>query len=473
MHHRSNMISREDTVSIFIYEPTVRRRSYYSEALASSYTLYFSPNGKDVFEEINIRYYDVIILSLSGNAGGLDPFDLLQWIKLTLPYTPVIVTGETEDVDSVVRSIKLGAFNYVVLPISVAKLRLIIQQALENRSLKNEIDYLRRHQDVIYDFSKIIAFSPVMKRIIETLKKFSKTDATILMMGDTGTGKSFLAGTIHFNSIRREKPFVTINCANIPETLLESELFGHEKGSFTGADKLRVGRFEQAKGGTIFLDEIGEINLSTQAKLLRVIENKSFERIGGNKTIHSDVRIIAATNRNLEKQISEGKFREDLYYRINILSVTLPPLRERREDIEPLSYWLLEGISTALKKKVKGFSHDGMEWLKSSDWPGNIRQLSNTIERALILEETDIIRKRNIISDPSVIMVHNRPSSPKDLRSSERDMIIDALENCLWIQKDAARRLGISPRVLNYKIKKYDITHSRWRKNVGTKSKNV
>ena len=464
------MIPPEDTVSLFIYEPSVRRRSYYTEALASSYTLYFSPNGKDVFEEINIRYYDIIVLGLSDNAG-LDSFDLLQWIKLTLPYTPVIVTGETEDVDSVVKSIKLGAFNYVVLPISVAKFRLIIQQALENRSLKNEIDYLRRHQDVIYDFNKIIAFSPVMKRVIETLKKFSKTDATILMMGDTGTGKSFLAGTIHFNSVRREKPFVTINCANIPETLLESELFGHEKGSFTGADKLRVGRFEQAKGGTIFLDEIGEINLSTQAKLLRVIENKSFERIGGNKTIYSDVRIIAATNRNLEKQISEGKFREDLYYRINILSVTLPPLRERREDIEPLSYWLLERISTTLKKKVKGFAHEGMNWMKSCDWPGNIRQLSNTIERALILEETDFIQKKNIINEPSDIIDLYRPSSPKDLKSSERDIIIEALKECLWIQKDAAQRLGISPRVLNYKIKKYEISHPRWRKNVGTEKK--
>jgi transcriptional regulator with PAS, ATPase and Fis domain len=204
---------------------------------------------------------------------------------------------------------------------------------LENKGLKNEIDYLKREQDVIYDFERIIANSQTMKRMIATLKKFSNTDSTILITGETGTGKSFLSGAVHYNSRRSNKTFIKINCANITETLLESELFGHEKGAFTGANKTRVGRLEQGNGGTVFLDEIGEMTPTLQAKLLRVLEEKSFERVGGNRTIHSDVRIIAATNRKPEEQVSEGKFREDLYYRLNVLRVQLPPLRERGQEI--------------------------------------------------------------------------------------------------------------------------------------------
>ena len=288
----------------------------------------------------------------------------------------------------------------------------------------------------------------------------------MLVTGETGTGKSILSGSMHFNSARREKPFVKITCANIPETLLESELFGHEKGSFTGANKTRVGRLEQANGGTVFLDEIGELSAALQAKLLQVLEDKSFERVGGNRTIHSDIRIITATNRNLEEQVADKSFREDLYYRINVLRVHLPPLRERPDRIEPLAYYLLEKICRSVKRRMDGFSPEVVGLLKTYSWPGNIRELSNVIERAVIIEDGPIIQ-RDSVSLPEVgAMRRSEIRSPSlELNNNERSLILQALEESLWIQRDAATRLGITPRILNYKVKKFGITHPRWRKN--------
>ena len=249
--------------------------------------------------------------------------------------------------------------------------------------------------------------------------------------------------------------------------MLESELFGHEKGSFTGADKTRTGRFEQANGGTIFLDEFCELGLDLQAKLLRAIEEKAFERVGGNKTIHADTRIIAATNRDIEKLVRKGLFREDLYYRINVLRIHLPPLRERTACIEPLAFYLLEKLGRAVKKKIHAIDPEVIEIFQRYPWPGNIRQLSNTIERAILLEDHMTIRKSSI-SLPEIDTVSpqkTRPAALKLTEDDEKELIARALEDNLWIQKDAARQLDISPRALNYRIKKLGITHARWRKN--------
>jgi transcriptional regulator with GAF, ATPase, and Fis domain len=289
------------------------------------------------------------------------------------------------------------------------------------------------------------------------------------MTGETGTGKSFLSGHIHFNSPRKDKPFIKINCANIPETLLESELFGHEKGAFTGADKIRVGRFEQADRGTLFLDEFCELSFDLQAKLLRVMEDKTYERLGGNKTIHADTRIIAATNRDIEVLVQERKFREDLYYRINVLRIHMPPLRERIECIEPLAYYLLGRLSRAEKKQINKLSPEVLVLFKTYPWPGNIRELSNTIERAIFLADGPTIEAVHI-SLPQIARLPEpaTPAANTHLRLSdaeEKDLIHRALEKNLWIQKDAARELGLTPRALNYRIKKHGITHSRWRKN--------
>ena len=351
--------------------------------------------GNDIVDFLKKEEFEIILLSFQ--LQRCNSISLLKQINHVSPQTPVIGLSDLEEADLIVRAVKKGAFDVIIKPFLTEKMLLSIERGLENRHLRNEIDYLKHEQDIIYDFNHIIACSPSIKRMISTLKKFAQTDSTILITGETGTGKSFLSGAVHYNSHRRNKPFIKINCANLPETLLESELFGHEKGAFTGANKTRVGRLEQAKDGTVFLDEIGEMSAALQAKLLRVLEEKSFERVGGNRTITSDVRIIAATNRKPEDQVSEGSFREDLYYRLNVLRVHIPPLRDRHECIEPLSDYLLDKICRNLKKKINGFAPQVLGAFISYSWPGNIRQLANTIERAAILEETAQIEPQHVI----------------------------------------------------------------------------
>ena len=423
----------------------------------------------DISRHLEKQDYETILLNFQPSSE--DGFRMLNQIKKISPHTPVIAVSQDEKVDLIVKAIKEGVFDFLIKPILKEKLLLTIDRGMEHRNLKNEIDYLRREQDVIYDFGKIIARSEVMKRTMITLKKYSQTDSTILITGETGTGKSFLSGSVHYNSMRRARPFIKITCANLPENLLESELFGHEKGAFTGADKTRVGRLEQAKGGTVFLDEIGEVSASLQAKLLRVLEDKAFERVGGNKTIYSDMRIIAATNRKLEDLVAEGKFREDLYYRLNVLRLHLPPLRERTECIKPLSHFLLEKICRNIKKKIEGFTHEVTGIFEDYHWPGNIRQMANVIERAVIMEESSLIHREHVtLPEIKNRMKENDPlnarnDSERTLLNIQKESILEALEKSLWIQKDAATLLGITPRTLNYKVKKLGITHPCWRRN--------
>ena len=436
-----------------------------ADALAADYHISAAPNVLDAAKRLTKETYCTILLNLADD--GSDMADILQTLGQLTPDTPVIVIGSPHDTRLIVKAIKAGAYDFVTRPYPPEKIKLTVHQALENRSLKNEIDYLRREQDVVYDYNRIIAVSPAMQSVMKAIKRLAQTNSTILVTGETGTGKSFLSGNIHFNSPRRNKPFVAVNCANIPETLLESELFGHSKGAFTGADKTRTGRFEQASGGTLFLDEFCELSFELQAKLLRAIEQKSFERLGSNKTIQADTRIIAATNRDIESLVRTGKFREDLYYRINVLRIHMPPLRQRLECIEPLANYLLMKLSRSVKKKFESYAPDVIELFQQYPWPGNIRQLSNTIERAILLEDAREIRQESISLPDLGDKVSSDPM-PMGLRLSEdqeKDMIAAALEKNLWIQKDAARQLGITPRALNYRIKKLGITHSRWRKN--------
>ena len=444
------------------------------------YCLITIKNSEEEFQaEMNSRQYDLVLLGIDDVKGPR--MQLLEAVQKKSPYTPVVITSANEKAELVVKAMNTGACDFLVHPVSRERITMAVERAIELRNQRHEIDYLRHRQDVVYDFKEVIANSVRMKAVLKTLKKFAGTDSTILITGDTGTGKSFLSGTVHFNSPRKKKPFVKINCANIPEDLLESELFGHEKGAFTSADKQRIGRFEQASGGTIFLDEIGEISLGLQSKLLRVLEEKSFERVGGNKTIYADIRIIAATNKDLVRQVEEGKFREDLYYRINVLPVALPPLRSRQECIMPLALRLLNRYCKSVSRVIRGFSDEAREAILSYDWPGNIRQLANTIERAVILEEEDHIQvgnlalppRRNNQTQPGTLATVEKRRSSDRLRSDqdaslaghEKELILRALEECLWVQKSAANKLGISPRALNYKIKKWGITHPHWRRN--------
>ena len=436
-----------------------------ADALASEHQISAVRNVGDALKRIHTQTFSVIIYEVREDGPDLE--ETVQSLQIQAPYTPVIVTSAMLDSDSIVRAIKAGAFDFITKPYAAEKIKIAVHKAIENRSLKNEIDYLRRQQDVVYDYDRIIAVSPAMKQVVATIKRMSRTDSTILMTGETGTGKSFLSGNIHFNSPRHRKPFVKVNCANIPETLLESELFGHEKGAFTGASKTRIGRFEQANGGTLFLDEFCELTFGLQAKLLRALEDKSFERLGGNKTIQSDTRIIAATNRDIEALVQSGNFREDLYYRINVLRIHLPPLRERQHCIEPLAEYLLEKLCRSVKKQVKAFAPEAIALFKEYQWPGNIRELSNTIERAILLQDGQIIRRESVTM-PQAEALSTAAASPPSLKLSdeqEKKLICRALENNLWIQKDAAAQLGLTPRALNYRIRKLGITHQRWRKN--------
>jgi len=438
----------------------------FADALAQEFTLSLAPTVLDAGRRMQKEVFALIILDVAEGDGQMT--EILKTLQQMSPATPILITSPTQDARVIVDAVKAGAADFIARPFLGEKLRISVQRALEARSLRNEIDYLRREQDVVYDTERIISVSPAMQKAMASIRRLAQTESTVLITGETGTGKSFVSGNIHFNSPRRHKPFVKVNCANIPETLLESELFGHERGAFTGADKTRAGRFEQAHGGTLFLDEFCELSFGLQSKLLRVLEDKSFERLGGNKTIQSDVRVIAATNRDIEALVGQGRFREDLYYRINVLRIHLPPLRERRPDIEPLAHYLLGKLCRTLKKKIDGFSPEVLSMLQAYDWPGNIRQLSNTIERSILVEDGNVIQTESISLPEIRRQAAEIETAPANLRltaEQEREMIHRALEDNLWIQKDAALQLGISPRALNYRVKKLGISHHRWRKN--------
>jgi DNA-binding NtrC family response regulator len=439
--------------------------STYADALAQDYTLSLAANVLDAGKRLQKEVFALIIFDLRDERTEIS--EIVTTLQQLSPPTPIIVTAEVQEPRRIVDAVKAGAADFVTKPFAAEKLRLSIRRVIENRTLKNEIDYLRREQDVVYNADHIISVSPAMQKTMSSIKRLAQTESTMLITGETGTGKSFISGNIHFNSPRRHKPFIKVNCANIPETLLESELFGHEKGAFTSADRTRTGRFEQAHGGTLFLDEFCELSFGLQSKLLRVLEDKSFERLGGNKTIQVEVRVIAATNRDIEALVRQGKFREDLYYRINVLRVHLPPLRERRADIEPIAHYLLGKLGRSLKKAVEGFSPEVIRMFQEYAWPGNIRQLSNTIERAILVEDGPVIQPESIaLPEIQKSPVAAEPAAGLKLTAvQEKDLISKALQDNLWIQKDAARQLGISPRALNYRVKKLGISHHRWRKN--------
>lgn len=451
--------------TILAYAIPAKSHGVIHAALSEKAHIHFCSGKDNLLQELKGKEYDLLFLFLDDAQAEMA---LLVNAHQRIPQTPIILISPEENTETVVDALHNGAFDYLVHPVSIARYEVATNKAFENKALRNEIAYLRHKQDIVYHFDDVIAHSPAMKLVLKSLEKFARTDSTILITGSTGTGKSFLSGTVHYNSPRKDKPFIKINCANIPEDLLESELFGHEKGAFTGATNLRVGRFEQASGGTLFLDEIGEISLGLQTKLLRVLEEKCFERVGGNKTIYSDVRVIAATNKDLPEQIRLGKFREDLYYRINVLPIRLPDLQQRPQCVIPIAQSFLKKYSKSLGSSVRGFTENALEQIQKYSWPGNIRQLANTIERAVILEENDLIGTCNLSlpkeKQKSVVGETDQDNNGF-LMGQERELILDALESSLWVQKNAAQKLGISPRALNYKVKKFGITHPNWRKH--------
>src|SRR5437899_5889522 len=427
-------------------------------------------NGNAAIERLHDSYFDVVLSDLK--MGGSDGLDVLKTARALHPTTAVILMTAFGTVNTAVEAMKSGAFDYVQKPFEIEEMEVKIEKALEVKRLKNQLDYLRDTQNDIYDFDKIVGNSVALQHVLDIVKKVAKSNTTVLIRGETGTGKELIAGATHHNSLRAARNFVKVNCAALQENLLESELFGHEKGAFTGADKQRIGRFEQADGGTLFLDEIGDMSASTQAKILRVLQEHEFERLGGTRTLRVDVRLIAATNRDLPGMVQTGQFREDLYYRLNVVAIETPPLRERKDDIVPLANAFILRFSAELKKKIDGLDPDAQKLLMRYNWPGNIRELENTIERAMLLAEGRSIAGVDLrlgeIPTAGGRSEHAAgvkiPPVGIPLEEIERHALIEALKMSNWVQKDAAELLSISPRVMNYKIKTLGIEFPRGRR---------
>ncbi len=429
-----------------------------------------APNGNAAIEKLHESYYDVVLSDLK--MGGSDGIEVLKTTKALHPTTAVILMTAFGSVNTAVEAMKVGAFDYVQKPFEIEEMELKIEKALELRRMRHELDYLRHTQQDIYNFEHIIGSSGALQRVLSVVKKVAKSNTTVLIRGETGTGKELIAGAIHHNSLRANRNYVKVNCAALQENLLESELFGHEKGAFTGADKQRIGRFEQSDGGSLFLDEIGDMSPSTQAKILRVLQEHEFERLGGTRTLRVDVRLVAATNRDLAAMVAAGQFREDLYYRLNVVSIEMPPLRERKEDVQALAQFFIKRFSAELKKKIEALDGEALKLLMRYNWPGNIRELENSIERAMLLTEGDHITADDLrLGEVATTQTARDAQTPVKIPPSgiplediERAALVEALKMSNWVQKDAAELLSISPRVMNYKIKTLGIEFPRGRR---------
>ena len=432
-------------------------------------------NGNAAIACLHEGHFDVVLSDLK--MGGSDGIEVLRTAKALHPSTAVIVMTAFGSVNTAVEAMKSGAFDFVQKPFEIEEMEVKIEKALEIRRMANELDYLRHTQNDIYEFDRIIGSSEALGKVLAVVRKVAKSNTTVLVRGETGTGKELIAGAIHHNSLRAARNFVRVNCAALQENLLESELFGHEKGAFTGADKQRIGRFEQADGGTLFLDEVGDMSANTQAKILRVLQEHEFERLGGTRTLKVDVRLIAATNRNLAAMVAGGQFREDLYYRLNVVSVDMPPLRERKDDIPALADAFVRRFAGELKRRMNGIRPDALKMLLRYNWPGNIRELENAIERAVLLCEGQEIGVADLHlgetalaaadGGPTVVRI---PPAGIPLEEIERCALVEALKVSNWVQKDAADLLSISPRVINYKMKTLKIEPPKSRRELAAQA---
>jgi DNA-binding NtrC family response regulator len=428
-------------------------------------------NGTVAIERLQDSQFDVVLTDL--RMGGADGMDVLRTASKVQPHAAVILMTAFGSIHTAVEAMKIGAVDFVQKPFEIEEMELKIDKAIELRHLKHQVDYLRHAQQENYDFDRIVGASGALQQVLGIVTKVARSNSTVMIKGETGTGKELIAGAIHHNSLRATKAFVKVNCAALQENLLESELFGHEKGAFTSADKQRIGRFEQADGGTLFLDEVGDMSPSTQAKILRVLQEHEFERLGGTRTLRVDVRIITASNRNLATMVKEGRFREDLFYRLNVVSVEMPPLRDRKDDIPALAEFFVKRFSSELKKRVDSIESDALKVMMRHHWPGNIRELENVIERAVLLTDGNAVTLNDLqIGEQTSTHSGERssvvriPPTGIPLEEIERQAVTEALKMSNWIQKDAADLLGISPRVMNYKIKILNIEIPRSRRTL-------
>ncbi|WP_331489627.1 sigma-54 dependent transcriptional regulator [Tepidibacter hydrothermalis] len=422
------------------------------------YKIITASDGLEALEKFKSHEPDLVLLDFK--MPKMDGMNVLKEIKNENSKIPVIMITAHGTMESAIEAMKIGALDYISKPFDIDQLKIQIKKALEIGDMKEQIDFFKEELRSITG-KPIIGDSSQMKRVMEIVERVSKTNATVLITGESGTGKELIASAVHYSSDRSDKPYITVNCGALPETLLESELFGHDKGSFTGAISKKLGRFERANKGTIFLDEIGELSLQVQVKLLRVLQEKQIERVGGTETIDIDVRIIAATNKDLKKMVEEGTFREDLYYRLNVIPIQLPALRERKEDIKLLVEYFLEKYCNEMGRDTMTISTESINALTNYSFKGNIRELENIIERLVILSEGKLIDKndlpREILYEGSREFQFNIPPSGINLEEVEKNFILQALKICDYNQTKAAKLLGVTRHTLIYRMEKYNI----------------
>jgi two-component system response regulator HydG len=426
------------------------------------YDAFEADDGSTAMDQVQERPFDLVLMDVRMlKVSGLEA---LERIKAFNPAIPVTIMTAYSSIETAIEALKKGAYDYLTKPLDFDKLRLTLERAMEHIRLKEENRILKENLGKHFDMQNIIGRSPAMITLLETVAHVAPSEATVMITGESGTGKELIAGVIHFNSPRKDGPFIKINCAAITETLLESELFGHEKGAFTGAERRKEGRFYQAHGGTLFLDEVSEMPLTMQVKLLRVLQERELTRVGGEKVITVDVRVIAATNKNLPELKAQGVFREDLYYRLNVVNLDIPPLRERTEDIPLLARHFLEMFVKKNRKEIKGFTPVAMDRLIRYDWPGNVRELMNAVERAVVLaradylDDTDFTIMQNLSGQSDeALPVFVEKDNNISLDQVEKAAILRTLKSVTGNKSEAARRLGITRKTLHKKLKKYGV----------------
>jgi len=425
-----------------------------------TYEVRTATNGESCLKSVRENAPDLVLLDIQ--MPGIDGIETLKRIKEEDPLIPVVMMSAHGTIEKAVQCMKLGAYDFITKPFASDRLLVTVNNALMNSSLKKEVDELKRELKDKYQFKNIIGQSGPMQEVFRAMEKVVDSNVTVLITGESGTGKELIARAIHYhNKKRSDYPFVAVNCSALPETLLESELFGHEKGSFTGATGRRVGKFEQADGGTIFLDEIGLMTPATQAKVLRVLQEREFERVGGNELVRVDTRVISATNKDLEEAVKKGEFREDLFYRISVFPIHLPPLRERKEDIPLLAAHFLNKYAQAEGKELETISPEALELLMAYHWPGNVRELENAIERAVVLANPPEITAKDLpasvrsLGEKKIYESDNKLSSW--IEKLEEEALRQALLECEGNISQTAKKLGIGRATIYRKAKKYGL----------------
>lgn len=458
---KGNILAVDDELDFVSTLSEILRKFEYSVDSATS--------GYEALQMLSINLYDLVILDL--HMPLINGVDTLKRIKKIDPGLPVIILTADSSIGKVVETIKLGAYDYFAKPLNWEKLQLAVKNALVTKELRREVSRLKGQLKKRYNFDQIVGKSKKMQEVLHSLEKIVDTGVTVFIQGESGTGKELLARAIHFNGPRKNRAFVAVNCAAIPDSLLESELFGHEKGAFTGAVSRRIGKFEQANGGTLFLDEIGDMPASTQVKILRVLQERKFQRVGGAETVEVDVRVISATNKYLEEEMKKGNFREDLYYRICVYPIFVPPLRQRMDDIPELTAFFIEKFNKNYRRRVKAILPRTMDYLINYDWPGNVRELENILERSFLNSTDGVLApehlpititsfKEDLSTSDSYIDLKKVVSLTKKitpLKELEKAVLMQALRLTNYNMSNAASELGIGRTTLYRKLQKYRI----------------